>query len=58
MLSNGRYDDEETAARASDTLARKLMKSGDQTLKLNCPDDHTEVYPEKNQNKKRKRPKE
>ena len=45
-LFNGRYDDEETAARASDTLARKLMKSGEQTLKLNFPDDDTEVYPE------------
>ena len=47
MLFNGYYDDEKTAARASDTLARKLMKSGEQTLKLNFPEDDTEVYPEK-----------
>ena len=46
-LYNGHYDDEETAARASDTLARKLMKNGEQTLKLNFPEDDTEVYPEK-----------
>merc|ERR1712098_502423 len=39
---NGHYDDEETTARARDTLARKLMKSGDQTLKLNFPDDDYE----------------
>ena len=44
---NGYYDDEETAARASDTLARNLMKNGEQTLKLNFPEDDTEVYPEK-----------
>merc|ERR1712098_38670 len=43
----GHYDDEETAARASDTLARKLMKNGEQTLKLNFPEDDTEVYQEK-----------
>merc|ERR1712098_345056 len=45
-LFNGHYDDEETAARASDTLARKLIKSGEQNHKLNFPDDDTEVYPE------------
>merc|ERR1712098_826284 len=46
MVSNGAYKDEETAAHASDTFARKLMESGKQKLKLNFPDDHTEVYPE------------
>ena len=46
MLFNGYYDDEETAARASDTLARKLMKSGEQNHKLNFPEDDTEVYPQ------------
>merc|ERR1712058_67044 len=46
-LYNGNYDDEETAAHASDTLARKLMKNGEQDHKLNFPDDDTEVYPEK-----------
>merc|ERR1712098_141827 len=47
LLSNGYYDDEETWARASDTLARKLMKNGEQNHKLNFPEDDTEVYPEK-----------
>merc|ERR1712098_517655 len=55
---NGHYDNEETAARASDTLARKLMKRGEQNHKLNFPDAHNEVHAEKNQKKKRKRPKE
>jgi len=58
QLFNGYYDDEETAARASDTLARILMKNGEQTHKLNFPDDHNEVHAQKNQKKKRKRPKE
>jgi hypothetical protein len=40
---NGEYDDEEKAARASDTLARKLMENNKQKFKLNFPDDHTEV---------------
>ena len=42
---NGYYDNEETAAHASDTLARKLMENGEQGHKLNFPDDHTEVHP-------------
>merc|ERR1712098_923713 len=46
MFYNGSYTDEETAARASDTLARKLMENGEQCHKLNFPDDHIEVYPE------------
>merc|ERR1712058_210251 len=44
---NGSYDNEETAAHASDTLARKLMENGEQGHKLNFPDDHTEVHREK-----------
>merc|ERR1712098_928855 len=52
---NGCYDDEEAAAHASDTLARKLMENGKQKLKFNFPDDHTEVHPE--EQNKRKRPK-
>merc|ERR1712098_670972 len=52
-VSNGYYVDEVTAARASDTLARKLMDNGEQKLELNFPD---EVHPE-NQKRKRKRPK-
>merc|ERR1712098_79432 len=47
MVYNGRYESEETAAHASDTLARKLMKNGEQNHKLNFPDDDTEVYPQK-----------
>jgi len=56
MVYNGNYDDEEAAAHASDTLARKLMCNGEQKLKLNFPDDSTEVYPDENRKKKRKRP--
>jgi len=56
MVSNGYYDNEETAAHASDNLARRLIRNGEQKLKLNFPDDHTEVFPE-DQKKKRKRPK-
>jgi predicted transcriptional regulator len=44
MIFNGCYDDEKTAAHASDTLARKLMENGKQNLKLNFPDDHIELY--------------
>jgi len=43
---NGRYDNEKTAAHASDTLVRKLMANGEQGHKLNFPDDDTEVLPE------------
>merc|ERR1712034_146468 len=42
----GCYDNEDTAGHASDTLARKFMKNGEQGHKLNFPDDYTEVYPE------------
>merc|ERR1712098_330775 len=45
LFNNGTYRDEETAAHASDTLARKLTASGEQNHKLNFPDDDTEVYP-------------
>merc|ERR1712098_182621 len=54
MVYYGCYDDEETAAHASDTLARKLMGNGEQKVTLNFPDDYTEVYPE-NQKTKRMR---
>jgi len=47
MVYNGSYKDEETAAHASDTLARKLIGDGEKGHKLNFPDDHTEVYPKK-----------
>ena len=46
LFYNGHYDDEETAAHASDTLARKLMKNGEQNHKLNFPEDDAEVYPQ------------
>merc|ERR1712098_880725 len=55
MIYYGTYDNEETAARASDTLARKLMANGEQEHKLNFPDDDTAVFPEKRA-RKRKRP--
>merc|ERR1712098_125368 len=58
IVFNGYYEDEETAAHASDTLVRQLMENGEKNHKLNFPDNHTEVYPEKNQKNKRKRPKE
>ena len=44
MLYNGCYDDEKTAAHASDTLARQLMENGEQGHKLNFPDEYTEVH--------------
>jgi len=54
VFSYGHYDDEITAAHASDTLTRKLMKNCKRKLKLNFPDNHNEVYPEQcNQNKKK-----
>merc|ERR1712098_780204 len=43
-MGNGYYKDEETAARASDTLARELMANGEQNHKLNFLGDSTEVY--------------
>merc|ERR1712098_880548 len=50
IVRKGSYKDEETAAHASDTLARKLMAKGEKGHKLNFPDDDTEVYPEKKTN--------
>ena len=47
LVYNGHYENEETAAHASDTLARKLMENGEQNHKLSFPDDNTEVYTEK-----------
>merc|ERR1712098_436082 len=44
LVYNGTYKDEETAARASDTLARKLMANSNQNLELNFPFDHIEVW--------------
>jgi hypothetical protein len=52
FLYNGLHRDEETAAHASDTLARKLMGKGEQGHILNFPDDYTEVYPEKHKSSK------
>ena len=47
-VSNGTYKDEETAAHASDTLARELMENGEKNHKLNFPNDHTEVWRQEN----------
>ena len=47
MIFKGYYENEETAAHASDTLARKLMANGEQNHKLNFPEDDTEVFPVK-----------
>merc|ERR1712098_640968 len=47
ILYNGYYDNEKTAAHASDTLARKLITNGEEGHKLNFPNDETEVLPEK-----------
>merc|ERR1712098_544332 len=57
-VTNGTYRDEETAAHASDTLARKLMANGEKGHKLNFPDNGTEFCPEEAtyQRNKRKRP--
>jgi hypothetical protein len=44
MVYNGDYDNEEEAAHASDTLARKLIENGEQSHKLNFPEDETEVH--------------
>merc|ERR1712098_347974 len=53
---NKSYKDEETAAHASDTLAREFMENGEKGHKLNFPEDDTEVCPPANQKNKRKRP--
>merc|ERR1712098_934590 len=52
MICNGSSKDEETAAHASDTIARNLMENGEQNHQLNFPNDRTEVYPEKNPSSK------
>merc|ERR1712034_2957 len=44
MVYNGCYKDEEEAARASDTLATKLMANGEKGHNLNYPDDNIEVW--------------
>ena len=46
LIHNGTYDNEETAAHASDTLAKRLLEHGEQGHKLNFPDDETEVFRE------------
>jgi len=53
-LCNGRYDNEETAARASDTLAMKLITNGEQGHTLNFPNDETEVYRDERQRKRKR----
>jgi len=46
QINNGYYKIEETAAHASDTLARKLIENGERDHKLNFPDDCTEMHRE------------
>jgi len=47
-ICNGHsYEYEETAAHASDTLARELIAKGEQNHELNFPHDNTQVHPEK-----------
>merc|ERR1712098_264253 len=53
IINNKTYRDEETAARASDILARKLIAIGEQNHKLNFPDD---VAEDRHEEHKRKRP--
>merc|ERR1712098_114494 len=48
-VCNGSYKDEEAAAHASDTLARKLMANGEHDHKLNFPDITTVLFSEKKQ---------
>merc|ERR1712058_201316 len=55
MLYNESYENEKTAAHASDTLARKLIANGEQGHKLNFPDDNTDVLPELQRKRKRRR---
>jgi len=55
MFYNGSYKEEETAANASDSLARKLIANGEKGHNLNFPDDGTEVYSEKETCPKKKR---
>merc|ERR1712098_341177 len=54
-ITNRTYKVEETAAHASDTLARTLINNGEKGHQLNFPDDDTEVYPEKETCHKQKR---
>merc|ERR1712098_338004 len=44
LAYSGYYRDEESAARASDTLARKLIANGEKGHMLNFPDNDTEEY--------------
>merc|ERR1712098_559561 len=55
ILYNGSYSDEETAAHASDTLARDLIARGGKYLKLNFPHDETEVQGKRLNKRKRLR---
>jgi hypothetical protein len=54
MVHNGSYRDQETAAQASDALARFLMANGDTNLKMNFREENIEDH--NHQKNKRKRP--
>merc|ERR1712098_989151 len=45
-MYNGLFEDEETAARMSDTLARNLIANGEHEHKLNFPENDSEMYQE------------
>merc|ERR1712098_1004537 len=55
MVQNGcfKVNKETKAARASDTLARDLIKKGEAGHKLNFPEAEAEVWPKKNKKRKR-----
>merc|ERR1712098_244462 len=57
MIYKGRFNahEETKAVHASDTLARELMKNGENGHHLNFPDDKTKERLEKGKNNKRKR---
>merc|ERR1712098_249241 len=50
----GYYKDEIAAAHASDALARKLIKNGEQNHRLNFPDDDKKVHPKFRENKRKR----
>merc|ERR1712034_232995 len=57
VICKGYYENEETAAHASDALAKKLIAKGEQYHKLIFTDDDTEEFPKKSMSHcKRKRP--
>merc|ERR1712098_16781 len=54
IFNNGYFENEEIAAHASDTLARQLVKKGEQGHKINFDDDDIQARPEEISHPKRK----